>query len=98
MKYHFIEDNRSFFGLEKMCRVLVVSRSGYYAWRKRPKSQRKLKNEQLLGHIESVHQKSRGRYGSYRVWRTLLQLGVMCGRNRVVRLMRRAGLKCKRVR
>lgn len=98
MKYHFIEDNRSFFRLEKMCRVLEVSRSGYYAWRKRPKSQRKLKNEQLLGHIESVHHKSRGRYGSYRVWRTLLQLGVMCGRNRVVRLMRRAGLKSKRVR
>lgn len=98
MKFIFIEDHRSLFRLEKMCHVLEVSRSGYYAWRKRPKSQRKIKNERLLEHIQTVHANSRSRYGSYRVWRALLQLGVMCGRNRVVRLMRRAGLKSKRVR
>ena len=98
MKYRFMDDHRSIFRLEKMCRVLEVSRSGYYAWRKRPKSQRRIKNELLLDNIQSVHQKSRQRYGSYRIWRALLQLGVRCGRNRVVRLMRHAGLKSRRSR
>ena len=76
MKYRFMADHRSIFRLEKMCRVLEVSRGGYYAWHKRPKSELRFYNELLLENIQSVHQKSCQRYGSYRIWRALLQLGV----------------------
>jgi len=54
VKYEFIEKHRSKFGVEKMCQVLDVSRSGYYAWRTRPKSIRVQEDERLLVHIKQV--------------------------------------------
>jgi putative transposase len=75
------------------CRVLKVSRSGYYEWRDRAPSVRQLADEQLSTTIAEVHTASRGTYGAPRVHAELrLGLGVACGRKRVARLMRTGGL------
>ena len=60
MKYEFIRVHRSAFAVEKMCRVLEVSRSGYY--RSRDESQRSLENKVILKAIKDVYDKSRGTY------------------------------------
>ncbi|SEQ42080.1 IS3 family transposase [Microlunatus flavus] len=76
------------------CRVLKVSRAGYYEWRGRPASSRQIADEQLVTTIRQVHRDSRGNYGSPRVHAELrLGLGLVCGRKRVTRLMRAAGLR-----
>jgi putative transposase len=75
------------------CRVLGVSRSGYYEWLGRAPSARVIADEQLTATITAVHAASRGTYGAPRVHAELrLGLGTACGRKRVARLMRAAGL------
>ena len=78
-----------------MCRVLGVSRSGYYAWRKRPKSEREKENRRLLTMIRAIHQESRQTYGSPRVHAELRDRGVCCGENRVARLMHENDIRAK---
>jgi transposase InsO family protein len=80
-----------------MCRVLDVSISGYYAWRKRQPSQRAQANVVLVAQIRQVHQASKQRYGSPRVQRALRALGYRCTQKRVARLMQVHGIrgKCK---
>jgi transposase InsO family protein len=80
-----------------MCRVLQVSRSGYYAWCKRPPAPRILKDQTLALEVAAIHAESRGRYGSPRVHAELRERGQRTGRKRVARLMRSAGL-CARER
>ena len=81
-----------------MCRVLDVSRSGYYAWRVREPSEREMANEKLLGRIRTIHQQSKGRYGSPRIYNALRQLGFRYNRKRIARLMRQHGVRGKRPR
>lgn len=81
-----------------MCRVLSVSRSGYYAWRKRPVSQRELANQQLLKEIKRVHAENRGLYGPLRVWKELKAQNIACGKGRIERLMRLHGIRVKQPR
>lgn len=81
-----------------MCRVLGVSASGYYSWRTRTPSRRSQQNQRLLGQIQMVHQQSRQTYGSPKIRQALRQQGIRCGRNRIMRLMRQAGLVAKRLR
>ena len=76
-----------------MCRVLEVSTSGYYAWRKRPASQRARDDAALLRRIRTIHEASRQSYGVPRVYRELREDKVDVGRDRVARLMRKAGLQ-----
>lgn len=76
-----------------MCRVLEVSASGYYAWRKRPASKRAQKDGLLLRRIRTIHEASRQAYGVPRVYRELRDDQVDVGRDRVARLMRQAGLR-----
>jgi putative transposase len=78
--------------VKTMCRVLTVSESGYYAWRKRPPSQRQRQNEQLTEHIRQAYKLGRQVYGSPRVHAELRAQGIMCGKHRVARLMRQANL------
>ncbi len=76
-----------------MCRVLGVSPSGHYAWRKRPLSARARADIELGAEIQAIHRESRGTYGAPRIHAELAARGVHLGRKRVARLMRGAGLR-----
>lgn len=78
-----------------MCRLLSVSRSGFYAWRDRPISVRARRDVELLALIHQIHASSYdGTYGAPRIYRELRETyGIRIGRKRVERLMRRAGLQ-----
>lgn len=75
-----------------MARVLEVSTSGFYAWRKRGPSKRAREDAWLLERIETAHEESRGTYGAPRIHAELQEQGIRVGRKRVARLMREAGL------
>jgi putative transposase len=75
------------------CRVLGVSPSGYYAWRRRSLSERALKDAELLERIRRIHEESRGTYGVPRIHAELVAAGIRIGRKRIARLMRSAGLE-----
>lgn len=81
-----------------MCQVLDVSTSGYYDWRDRPPSRREQQDKVLLRQIQKIHQAGRGTYGSPKIHKVLRQMGYRCGRNRVIRLRKQAGLQAKRLR
>jgi transposase InsO family protein len=70
-----------------MCKVLGVSPSGYYDWRKRPPSERQQANDRLLAAIRREHEASRGTYGSPRIHAVLQRQGFEAGRHRIARLM-----------
>lgn len=74
------------------CRVLGVSPSGYYAWRKRPLSPRARADVELTAQIQVIHRESRGTYGAPRIHAELAAQGIHVGRKRVARLMRHAGV------
>ena len=95
MKYQFIAHHYEEFKITVMCRVLGVSRSGYYAWCKRPTSARKMADQSLSEQIELIHQNSRQTYGSVRIQVELAENGITCGHNRVAGLMREIGLNAK---
>jgi len=76
-----------------MGRVMEVSISGYYAWRKRVESHRDRQNRRLLTEIKAIHQQSDKSYGSPRIHKALKAMGYGCGRHRVARLMRSGDLK-----
>jgi len=78
-----------------MCSVLEVSKSSYYSRRVHVPSKRQKENELLLGSIEEVHRESRGTYGSPRVKVELNEKGIVCGKNRVARIMRENGIRAK---
>jgi putative transposase len=96
VKYAFMVEHGKEFRVQAMCRVLGVSRSGFYRWRQHPEGPRAREDRKLLVHIRAVSQQSRGRYGSPRVYRALKEQGVRCGKHRVERLMRRDGLQARR--
>ncbi|BBU69099.1 hypothetical protein ICHIJ1_16640 [Fluviibacter phosphoraccumulans] len=79
MKYTFIEQHQSQFKVSSMCRVLKVHRSGYYAWKAVPLSQRALEDERLLIEIKRSYDDSYGIYGSPRIHRDLREAGYRCG-------------------
>lgn len=81
-----------------MCRVLEVSRGGYYDWLKRPESRRAREDRVLLVHIRASHKRSRGTYGSPRVHKDLVIKGQKASRGRVARLMRQGGIRGKQKR
>jgi putative transposase len=95
MRFRFIDEHRDEFPITLMCKVLEVSSSGYYAWRKRPPSKREMANQALYEKIRIVYEESDKNYGSPRIHRTLNRQGVACSENRVARLMRLRGLKAK---
>lgn len=95
MRYQFIADHAGKFGVERMCRVLGVARSGYYAWKERSPSTRNQANQVLSTQIRATFETSRKSYGSPRLYRALCKQGALCGRHRVARLMRQAGLQAR---
>ena len=92
MKFAFIVDHAAEFHITTMCRVLEVSKAGYYAWVTRPPSARADANMQLTLDIGMVHEWSRGTYGSPRVHEELSAHGVTTSVNRIARLMQAAGI------
>ena len=88
MKYAFLAAHLPEHRLGRMCRVLGVSRSGYYAWQARQVSERERANQWLLDRIRQVHAASRQTYGAPRIQAALRQQGVFCSRKRVAHLMR----------
>ena len=95
MKYVFIVGHCSEFRVKKMCQVLDVSRSRYYAGKRLCKSSRQLEDERLLEKIREAHKMSRDTYGSPRVTKELRANGILCGKNRIARLMRFHGIAAK---
>lgn len=95
MRFAFVEQHRGEFRLDVMCRVLGITKSGYFAWRGRPKSTRKTRDAELKAATLRVHARSKGRYGAPRVHAELQAGGNSCSRRRVARLMREAGLHGK---
>jgi putative transposase len=91
--FSFIETEKVHHSVPLMCRVLGVSRSGYYAWRFQPSSVRRLSDTALNGRIERIHRDSRGIYGAPRIHAQLRAEGVRLGNKRVGRLMREVGLE-----
>ena len=84
---------RSLFPIRMMCRLLHVSPSGYYARQVRPKSRRARENAQLAQEIRRIHAESDGVYGSPKLWKELQVRGHHCGKHRVARLRKQAGLQ-----
>jgi putative transposase len=101
MRYSFISDHASEFKVLSMCRVLEVSRPGYYAWMMRREgelSERARVDQDLTVRIQTVHRKSRRSYGSPRVHRELKGQGIHVGEKRVARLMRENEIRAKQTR
>jgi len=78
-----------------MCRLLEVSRAGFYSWRRRPASVREQENRRLIVEIRAIHSTRRQVYGSPRIHAELRANGWRCGRNRVARLMRHHGIRAR---
>ena len=91
--YRFIAAQATQHAVRRLCRVLGVSRSGYFAWRTRPTATRVRADRLLTEQIRQIHAHSRQTYGSPRVRAALRERGEAVGRRRVARLMRRAGLR-----
>lgn len=98
MRFLFIQSHARIFHITTMCRVLKVSRAGYYAWRARPLAERVKEDRRLRARIRVIYAEAKGRYGSPRVYQELRALGLPCGKHRTARLMRVEGLRAKSVR
>ncbi|TNG03441.1 MAG: hypothetical protein EP297_00370 [Gammaproteobacteria bacterium] len=92
MRYRCIDRHRNQYPVRMMCGALNVSRSGYYAWRSRPESERARTDRKLTEVIRQIHARSRGVYGTPRISEELKAEGFHHGRHKVARLMRQAGL------
>ena len=91
--FRLIDAEKANYPVALLCRMLGVSKSGYYAWRSRPPSERRRQDALLTEKIRQIHSRSRETYGYPRVHAELRSLGIGCGRRRVARLMRAAGLQ-----
>jgi transposase InsO family protein len=74
---------------------LAVSRSGYYAWRDRPRSARAVEDQRVLHLLRQIHQEMREEYGAIKLWREATRRGIRCGRHRVARLRKLGRLETK---
>lgn len=96
MRYAWTDAHRDSFPITAMCRVLQVSRSGFYAWRKRPQSRQSQRRESLLSEIKAIHhERSKGVYGSPRIHWELKHRQVHCCKNTVAKVMQEAGIQAK---
>lgn len=90
-----MKSHANIFPIEKMAKILQVSKSTYYASFYKKPSERDLQNQKLLDKISQVHAKSRGTYGSPKIYQELKKSGVECSRPRVARLMKKASIHSK---
>lgn len=97
MKYQFIAEHERAYSVKRMCQVLGVQRSGYYAWKERPVGAREQANAELLVKVRQAFHHSRCTYGSLRIRHYWQRLGYHFSRHRIARLMRKAHLVPVRV-
>jgi len=93
-----VKSRQKQYPVQRLCQVIGVSTSGYYAWQKRPPSQRAVEDDSVLADIRQIHGESHESYGYRRVFRALLALRHQVGRDRVARLMRQNGIVANRKR
>jgi putative transposase len=97
VRFAWIQAHRGAFGIEAMCRVLRLARSGFYGWRRRGPSERQKRRDDLLNEIKDVHAQSRGIYGSPRVFRELQSKGIKGCENTIAKVMSKAEIRSKTV-
>ena len=94
-QFRFIKNHRECFGVRYLCRKLFVSFSGFYKWLNRPISLRAVENGELVHSIKRIFERHDGNYGSPRIHRTLVDLGLVVNHKRVARIMREERLIAK---
>jgi putative transposase len=95
MKCKFIYDNLNEFSILRMCRVLDVKRVSYYAWQRRPLSNRSIENMKILLEIKRIHKKSDEVYGSPKIWNEMHKKGMKYSHKRIARLMKLNNIRSK---
>lgn len=95
MKFGFVAKHRGIWPVALTCESLGISRSGFYAWLKRPPSKRSQANERLAAAIHHSFMQSDRTYGARRVWHDVLATGHSCGLHRVERLMKQQALRAR---
>lgn len=98
MRFQLIDAAKKEFPVQRMCRILGVSQSGYFAWSGRPACRRQHDDMVLLAHVRAAFKLSSETYGSPRMTRELQDEGLAVGRRRTARLMRQNGLKARQKR
>ena len=95
MKYAWIQEQHAEFAVTSLCRILEVSRSGYYEWLGRPPSVQPDTDQQLEAKVQQYFAQGRGLYGTRRIKHLLAQEGLRVSRRRMARVLHQAGLRCK---
>ena len=92
--FRFVEAEAAQFPVSLLCRVVGVTRQGYYAWKRRPPSARELADRKLCERIREIHLETEEIYGAPRIHSELkLVDGIAVGKKRVARLMRQLGIR-----
>jgi len=95
MRFEFMKTHSEKFPIEKMAKILGVSRCGYYEYLERKEGKRALEKETLLSEIKRVHKTSKERYGSPRIHAELKKQGSSCSRKRIAQLMKEEKIQAK---
>lgn len=96
MRYRFLKEHRGDFGpIKKACGLMRVSRSGYYEYLGRKKSNQQIEREALEGFVKNVFFEHKGRYGHRRINLELKKIGIDAGEKRVLKIMRAKELQAK---
>jgi len=98
MRFELIDAAKKEFPIQRLCKVLDVSPSGYFAWKGRPACRRQRDDMVLLAHVRSAFTRSNETYGSPRMVHELRDNGLSIGRRRVARLMRENEMKARQKR
>ena len=98
MRFRLIDAAKKEFPVQRLCKVLGVSASGYFAWKDRPVCRRQRDDMVLLAHVRSAFALSNGTYGSPRMVHELRDDGLRIGRRRIARLMRENAMKARQKR
>ena len=93
MRYAFIKQHEQEYSVRRMCKVMQVHPSGYYAWKAEPQSPRARDDQRLLGLLKQAWLESGGIYGYRKLTLDMRDLGERCGKHRVARLLKAEGLR-----
>jgi putative transposase len=93
MNFELVHECRDRYAVDRMCRTLGVSRSGYYAWKTRPVCDREQQNKLLAFHIRAIHNETDATYGSPRITKELNEAGISCSETRIARIKQEMGLR-----